>query len=207
MEFSNHERYTVATSTDADIRTVDVSSLTVLYGNMLSGFSEWENAESWYQDAHKLCAWLSQRYSRPIEHVAAIMAVYSMRTSWRDNKRRVIRYLATGEHRGTMLQYDKIFDIEHSHSIKEIMEILRGAKITRFFHNILFPTTSPFAVVDSWMIQPLNIAYNQLVCKYGTGVTLYSRIERAIRTVARMLGRSVSSVQAALWFILRGRWS
>lgn len=207
MEFSSAERYTVSTSTDADILSADVSTLTVLYGNMLNGFDGWDSAERWYMDAHRLCRWLARRYNAPIETVAGVLAVYSMRTSWRDNKRRTVRYFATGEHTGTMLQYDKVFGIERANGcIRSIMEILRGDKIRRFFHNILFPTTSPFATVDSWIVQPLAIAYSQLRGKYGTGETLYRRVERAIRTVARTLNRPVATVQAAIWFVLRGRW-
>lgn len=206
MEFSNDPRYDVATNFDHTVRTMDVSSLTVLYGNMLSGFGGWNDANRWYADANRLCSWLANRYNRPVEHVAAIMAVYSMRTSWRDNKRRTIRYIATGEHRGSMMQYGKIFDIEHANGIKSIMSILNGPKISRFFHNIMFPMTSPFATIDSWMIRPLDIAYGQLRCKYGHSEPFYVRIERAIRTVARTLNRPVASVQAALWFVLRGSW-
>lgn len=203
--FSDHARYHVETSTDVGVVAVDVDSLTVLYGNMLNGFDRWHDAERWYANANRLCNWLANRYNRSVAEVAGIMSVYSMRTSWRDNKRRTVRYLATGEHTGTMMQDGKIAQIERAQGdVNRIRQILRGDKISRFFHNILFPTTSPFVTVDSWMIQPLNVAYRQLSGKFGTGRTLYSRIEQAIRTVARWLNRPVATVQAALWIILRG---
>lgn len=189
------------------VRDSDVTTLTCLYGNMLNSASPelWCGAEHWYSDANRFCGWLARRYNRSVVEVAAIMAVYSMRTSWRENKARTVLYLATGEHKGTMLQFSKIFDIEAVGSdVKRIMEILRGPKISRFFHNILFWRTSPFATVDSWIIQPLGITQGELAGKYGTGEALYTRIEKAIRTVARMLQRPVAVVQAAIWGILRG---
>lgn len=206
MEFSNAERYLFETSYNPDVRKIDVDTLTCLYGNMLIGFQDWKIAESWYPDARKLCAFLAKRYNRRLEEVVAIMAVYSMRTSWKDNRKRLIRYISTGEHRGSMMQYGKIFDIEHAQSEEEIAAILNGPKITRFYWSILYPLSCMFAVVDSWMIQPLGIAYSQLRGLYGTGETLYSRIEQALQVVAETLGKPVSVVQAAIWYVIRKAW-
>lgn len=167
----------------------------------------WIKAERWYSDANKLACWLSRRYDVPVSTVAGIMAVFSIRTSWKDNKRRLVRFLATGEIRGTKLQRNKIQQIRKTSSVKRIMQILSGDKIKRFFHNILFPSTSPFATLDSWMIKPLEtfgVAYGQLTTKGGFAETLYRRIERAIRLVAQSVGRSVATVQAAVWIYLRG---
>lgn len=191
---------------------LSTASLTVLYGNLANEIDRdtWKQADLWYVQAHRFCAGLASTYNRPIEQVAAIVAVYSMRTSWQDNQNRVIRYLASNgqDHAGTMVQYGKIFDIESvGTDVNAIRKILRGPKITRFFHNILFPTTSPYATIDSWMVVPLpnTVNYGHLasgIREYGSN--LYIRIERAIRAIARMLGVPVATMQAALWIHLRG---
>lgn len=188
---------------------MDVQTLFSEYQGIVNGIPAdvWDAADVWYSDANRFVCWLSKRYDVPPSTVAGIMAVFSIRTSWRDNKRRLVRFLSTGEIRGTSLHRNKILQIVETSDVKRILQILRGDKIKRFFHNILFPQTSPLVTLDSWMIKPLEmfgVSYGQLTVKGGYEETLYRRIERAIRLVAQSINRPVATVQAAIWIYIRG---
>lgn len=158
----------------------------------------------WYVDANRFCRNVAKRYGVSIRQVAGILAALSARTSWTDNKRKAVRYLAGDRavHTGSnVAKCDRILTVDDDDAI---MAILNGDKTRRFYHNIVHPLDSEYVTLDSWMTNLIGVEYGKLKVKGGYQETLYERYESVVQNVAASMHMRPLELQAALWVSDRG---
>ena len=154
--------------------------------------------ERWYLEANELCAELSERFGRPLETVAGILAALSPGCSWERNQALAATMLATG-------------DCNHSYGDpirkgRRILEgeppltVLKGDKVRNFFACITDPGHPGAVVIDRHAYdivvgQPTSDHERKALLRQGS----YDRIAGAYRRVADRAGILPSQVQALTW--------
>lgn len=119
-------------------------------------------SSSWYEDTSLYLKELANQYNLPIRFVAATFSALSPQQRFEQNKKNLEHYLKTGHVKHTSRQARKIEMMKEileqiSESEQDIyfMKILGGDKTKNFFHNLVYPKTSPCPTLDVWMIKGL----------------------------------------------------
>lgn len=173
------------------------------YANVLRTPTIGNDAREWYPNANAIASHYGRLYGLTVNQSAGVIAAYSTNRQWAVNVRTAERAMQ-GNHSHYGFIVDKCDRILQTDSPEEIMEILHGDKIKRFFHNIIKPYDSPYATIDRHMVQPLGLSVKQLPCKYGHALTVYERIEESVIALADSIGEPIPATQAALWIAIRG---
>lgn len=119
--------------------------------NILSVYKRSETVfkNEWYVEANQYARLLAARYNKPVSICAGIIAALSPIKTWDENKWIAELFLKTGRAKHTSLFADKARAILESDGTEnQISAILRGRKITSFFHNILHPDSSKHVTID-----------------------------------------------------------
>lgn len=161
----------------------------------------WDYGQTWYRDAHDFAWKLSNTYGISLMQAAGIMAATSIRTRWEANLADAM--LAAGGllRTGLKLRYQKsdaILALPESHTLGDVLQVLRGPKISAFAQNILDPE-SRVATIDVWMCRALGIPHARAKGQ------VYENAQTACQNVADGLGIPVPTLQAIVWVMVRGK--
>lgn len=160
---------------------------------------EMQQGKKWYSLAHSFCVQISKRYAVDLRIVASVTASLSVLKSWPMNQELVIDFFE-GRPVGHMgLQVNKCLDLKigymqpmtNEEKDRFSMKVLAGRKTKSFYHNMVYPTSSPYVTVDSHMTFLIG----------GQNLTekRYSLIEQAIKEKAFKVGLVPCQLQAMLW--------
>ena len=147
----------------------------------------------WYREALGHAKRLAKRHNVTVTQAAGVIAVLSQRQRWQRNLELADLALA-GE------QLSGIFD--HQRIKLKLMlegmapvEVLRGPKITAFYHAILGDTDA--VVLDTWMLETMNRPQ-------GVTPKQYNILADRLRASAAAVGMTPASYQAVVWVQVRG---
>lgn len=162
--------------------------------------------EGWYFKAHSLCQKLaSTKKGLDTTRTAAIIAALSPLTSWDENVRRAERLIKFGDVGGL------------GHAVITAKDILNGAdpetrinrtrqnyKVSAFFHNIAFPSTSNDVTIDRhmWAMVFDDVAIMDKAQLYFKAKE-YGTVKDEFRTVATGLELLPHQLQAITWLTWR----
>ena len=161
----------------------------------------WEYGMTWYRDAHDYAWKISNTYGISLEQACGLLAATSIRTRWDNNLRDAMLAAAGMLTVGLKIRRDKcaaILDLPEKHTVDDVLNILRGPKISAFMQNILDPD-STVATIDVWMCRAFDVPHSA-----AKGKT-YDQMQDAVRIVADMTGVPVPTMQAIIWVIVRGK--
>lgn len=140
---------------------------------------------------------------------AGIIAALSPRQTWDLNKRQAgivaraaLDGLSVCPFVGLTLARDKAWTIAHlvDPTVEEIVVILNGPKITRFFRNIVGDNNA--VTVDTWAARAAE--GNSMTDEDHIDGHRYARIEQAYQIAAARVGILPREFQAAIWCHVRG---
>jgi len=161
--------------------------------------------QNWYNEMHKWCKDFSLSIDMPIIPVIGTFAALSPQNSVKFNKIFTEAYYK-GFEKHTKQCIDKcnrinamygyLVDDEET-QVKQVMSYLNGRKITSFFHNILYPNTSPYITIDRWMLKVAGLTNSSITPKQ------YDLIQECYIDVANELNLLPLKLQSILWIYYR----
>jgi hypothetical protein len=158
-----------------------------------------EAGARWYPMASAFIDILAARTGLSREHVAAVVAHLSPRTSWKRNLEGATALLTTGEAPGCIGA--NIDRARNALASSAPLKTFNGPKTRAFVHNLL--GDEECVTVDVWAVR---IALGdrgdaeQLLARVG----IYAALEYAYQLAARRVGVSPTTVQATTWVVARG---
>jgi len=163
--------------------------------------------EKWYRDARLYAFEISRRYDVSFRKVCAILAALSPRNKWERNKidcetiimecSGLIPYGKYATY-GDMVKKAKRIYFSKEDSVKEMLNILNGPKISAFFLNI-YDFNSDCVTVDSW-IQLISLGEYLAVDKRpALKKSDYRLISDSIKEIAATKNVAPPVMQAILW--------
>lgn len=157
--------------------------------------SDLEAGARWYDSAGELASSLATP-EVPREHVAAVIAALSPRTSWARNIAGATALLQSGP--GAARKTGCIGrNVETARTAKRHGPgVLNGPKTQRFAANIIGDREA--VTVDVWAARVAGIDERQLAL-----VGVYDAIEHAYRLAARRRGVDPATMQAVTWVVAR----
>ncbi len=166
-------------------------------------------SENWYSEANSYVHNLSLIYNVPVRVVAGVLASLSVLKRWEQNKEMTEIFFECQECKHTTTQAKKAESIyglqryEDTLSDTEldrlIMEFLGGEKTKSFYYSIIYPQTSPYVVLDSWMLKAFNNG------KLKPSKNQYQALSNYFIQKAYEYQIPVSALQARIWCKLRER--
>ena len=164
-------------------------------------------SENWYSEANFFCSNLSLIHGIPIRVIAGILSSLSVLKRWEQNKEMTETFLECQECKHTTTQAKKAeliytmkdfnYGIDEAGLDKYIMSVLGGHKTKAFYHNIIYPQSSRYVTLDSWMLKAFNEGNLKPTTKQ------YQRLSEPFIIKADEHKIPVSSLQARIWTYLR----
>lgn len=166
-------------------------------------------SENWYSEAQTFCFNLSLIHGIPIRIVAGITSAMSPLKRWSQNMEMVETFLECRECKHTTTQAKKaesIYGLQRYEDVlsdveldRLIMEFLGGEKTKSFYYSIIYPQTSPYVVLDSWMLKAFNNG------KLKPSKNQYQTLSNYFIQKAFEYQIPVASLQSRIWCKLRER--
>lgn len=149
--------------------------------------------ERWYARAKREARQLAKRYDVSVEQAAAVIAVLSQRQRWQRNLELAEQALA-GERVTGIFAHQRV-KLELLSMGEPPADVLRGPKITAFYHAIMGDMNS--VVLDTWMLDTMNRPQ-------GVTAKQYERLAEMLRAQAADAGVAPAVFQAVVWCQVRG---
>lgn len=163
----------------------------------------------WYPRANECLRYLANELDLPFAGIAASFAVLSTNASFSANVKMFARLLDGDTRIHTRLVVDRATTALQREYILDALAAVdpnrTACKVRSFAWNIYEPSFHA-VTLDRWMFRLFGPDYNgdTMLCRYGHDVTTYKRLEFAVIRASECLGLWPSSLQAALWTMLRG---
>jgi hypothetical protein len=150
---------------------------------------------AWYANAHAFAVSLDSDVARS----AAVIAVISPNTSWSANKTMALKAYANRSGEGMGFP-DKVSKVSRLFAGENPADVVRGPKVTAFYHTILDPFHADVRPVIDRHAQDIadGIRNSEKTRKPPTGKR-YDAYADAYREVARIVGLPAHMVQAITW--------
>lgn len=150
---------------------------------------------AWYGEANRFAATLDSDVARS----AAVLAVISPNTSWSANKTLALKAYANMSGEGMGFP-DKVSKVNRLFAGETPADVVRGPKVTAFYHTILDPFHADVRPVIDRHAQDIadGIRSTEKTRKPPTGKR-YDAYADAYREVARIVGLPAHMVQAITW--------
>ncbi len=160
----------------------------------------------WYQEALNYCTTLSVNYNVNIKQVVAILSALSPMKEWELNKRQTEQFLIErkcgtfgNQLKKSIFLLDTIIDdLTVEKADKFIMMTLNGRKTQSFYHNIMYPHSSPYVTVDRHMMKLFPDHWPWIITDRR-----YRLVESVIQEIAAEYHKVPCHLQAALWVKLK----
>lgn len=196
MTISHNERF----------RTIGESTRSVVAAIVAT----WERANAqviaegaqWYDEAGRVVDDLAARTGRSREHVAAVIAQLSPRTTWDRNKSGAVMLLTEDVAPGCLAA-----NVERARvalASPDPLGTINGPKTSRFARNILGDRQA--VTVDTWAIRvalPNQNDPEKILTRQG----VYEAVEHAYRMAAEKVGVDPATMQATTWVVARNNRS
>jgi hypothetical protein len=160
---------------------------------------------NWYSDAKFKCSTIATTYGVSTELVASVVSALSPRNRWSRNivdadnvvshvfQRTPLRPCAT--YGANVRKAIKLCN--ESLSNEQRLKLLNGEKIKSFFLNIIGDDSR--VTVDSWIMLAYAGKYKETKKRKALTLTLYRKIEKDIKIVAKETGIKPYELQAIVW--------
>lgn len=157
-----------------------------------------EAGARWYDEAGELCDTLQQGYTVTREHVGAILAQLSPRTTWSRNVAGAVAMIREGHEAARALgcigaNVDRALVAIGS---DDPVATINGPKTRSFALNILGDREA--VTVDVWACRVADLDETRLGRKGA-----YDAVAHAYRTAARRRGVDPATMQAVTWIVAR----
>lgn len=160
--------------------------------------SDIERGARWYGSGEALIDELAALHGLSREHVAAVVAHLSPRTTWLRNTTGARSLLATGEAPGCLGA--NVARAVTALESADPLATLNGPKTARFALNLLGDRTA--VTVDVWAVRVAlggRDDAEQILSRVG----MYGAIEYAYQLAARRAGVDPTTMQATTWIVAR----
>ena len=183
-----------------------------MVGNILDVYNNTEQHHryDWYGEANSYAIELANASGLSIAQCCGIIAAFSPLKNWNENKRIAKVFITIGKTEGlhTALFVGKATDIRgfnpavHGNESDYILQVLRGAKISSFFLNILNPNCAKNVTIDRHAI---CIALGKKLSDDQLQITKpqYELIKQAYLKAADIAGISPVLLQSSTWLLWR----
>jgi len=119
---------------------MDIHEANIINALSLATPQEIEAGKQWYLNARIICRKISKQYHVPFIKVCGILSALSVGTSWEQNIKDVKGFLGSEFYKCTtyganVRKAESILNLDKP-KIKDILKVLNGEKITRFFLNV-----------------------------------------------------------------------
>jgi hypothetical protein len=148
-------------------------------------------AETWYAEAGQFARDLP-RHDWSFETACAVVAAFSPRIRWDQNKRKAFQYA-----HGVMPKGLRSHIAAADRCVAKGFDGLDGLKTNAFARAIAGDLNA--VVIDIWMCRAAGLGKDSLT----TGQ--YRAISDAVRTVAREHNMAPAVMQALIWIVVRGK--
>ena len=181
-------------------------NVSVNKANIISAFSLATSAEidagkQWYLEARFICRGISKRHKVPFKKVCGIMAALSVGTSWEQNIKDTEGFLVSEGYKCTtyLNNVRKAEDILllDKPKVRDILKVLNGPKITRFFLNI-YSSKYNEVTIDRHMIALWHGSFDY---KFSGTSKQLQVIRNTLSEVSLALGFKPYQLQAIVWLV------
>lgn len=193
----------ISASPDVRLRQVAGTNIRAAADRIVATFqrarpADIANGARWYVDGEGFVDRQAALHDRSREHVAAVVAHLSPRTTWQRNLEGAVNLLSTGRAPGCL--GTNISRASAALASDHPLGTLNGPKTQRFARNLLGDREA--VTVDVWAARvALGPRADLELVLARKGV--YGAVERAYRVAARRLGVDPVTVQATTWIVAR----
>ena len=154
---------------------------------------------SWYLDAHNVAILMSNEHDITVSQAAGIIAALSPMNGWENNKRKAWQLLNQGNGDGCGLR-NNVAKAEAILAGNDVLDVLKGDKVTAFYRTILDPTGDIEPVIDR---HAFDIAVGERTDDKRRGILgrkgVYSEFANVYREAAIIAGIGSAQMQAVTW--------
>ena len=158
-----------------------------------------ESGTNWYSEAESIVISLSEESGYSKEHVAAVIAHLSPRTTWKRNIEGAIALILNGK-KGNGIMSSNFNRALNALNSNDPIATLNGPKTKRFALNILGDRNA--VTVDVWAMRVALSGIEYKDSDLGR-VGVYDAIENAYRIAAKRFNVDASTMQAVTWVMIR----
>lgn len=151
---------------------------------------------TWYQHANAMLEEWALDFECGLDLVAAAMATLSPQCPYAWNVQDTLRLL---EGRGTRYAIRRNADKALQVLTTGDLSLVRGPKVTAFFHNLRRPMLYHPVTIDAWMGRMVGMGVKELARKGAM-----EALALGVRQAADTLGLVPNQVQAIAWIVTRG---
>ena len=158
---------------------------------------------SWYLDAHNVAILMSNEHDINVSAAAGIIAALSPMNGWENNKRKAWQLLNQGNGEGCGLR-NNVAKAERILAGENVLDVLKGDKVTAFYRTILDPFGDIDPVIDR---HAFDIAVGERTDDKRRGILgrkgVYAEFANVYREAARIAGIGSAQMQAITWVAWR----
>jgi hypothetical protein len=174
--------------------------------------------ENWYDNAHQIAIRIADEFGLPLNTVVGVISAISPNNKWASNVIDAenlikaysfeIRYPKVSTFHGNKFKAITILERKLS-SDNDILQVLRGDKVTAFYQNIATNSYTDVVTVDGHAYNIWNGSAVALDNVPSIGKKLYRAISESYREAAKIINQvqgvnySPSQVQAITWVAWR----
>lgn len=158
----------------------------------LATFQIIEAASVWYSEAQEVAEDVAENLSVDLERGASVVSSFSPRERWSTNVSKALAF-SMGK---PVVGLSNNLNMARN-SVRLGFAALNGQKTNAFARAIAGDANA--VVIDTWMIKAAGMDSSK-----GVNKTQYNQLSNDLTRVAKEIGVSPRTAQAAIWIIIRG---